>query len=177
MLVKDDLGAAVERVKKVFERRPDMALHDDVSATSRWHGGVRFESVHPTGAKVVTDMPAEIGGSGDKATPGWLFRAGLASCTGVTILLTAAEAGIEITELEIKVTSRSDSRGLFGMPDESGAHCYAGPIDLAMHVRIGADGVPAQRLMELVDRSMKRSPVGNVAENASPIALAVEVAG
>ena len=33
----------------------------------------------PGGATLLTDMPPELGGSGDQVTPGWLMRAGLAS--------------------------------------------------------------------------------------------------
>jgi uncharacterized OsmC-like protein len=60
-------------------------------------------------------MPSEVGGSGDQVTPGWLFRAGLASCAATRIAMAAAAEGIELATLEVRASSRSDTRGLLGM--------------------------------------------------------------
>ena len=75
-----DIAAALRRVEAVFMRRPEAGLHDDVPVTARWDGGTRVVARHTNGTHVTTDMPVEIGGTGDQVTPGWLFRAGLASC-------------------------------------------------------------------------------------------------
>src|SRR6187401_1206577 len=90
-----DVAAAMERVKTVLERRPEMGLHDDAPATARWEGGTRIVASHSNGKQMATDMPAELGGSGDQVTPGWLFRAGLASCAATTIAMAAARHGID----------------------------------------------------------------------------------
>ena len=72
-------------------------MHDDAPATARWQGGTPRRHVsHADGTQVPTDMPAELGGSGDQVTPGWLFRAGLASCAATSIVLAAAAEGIEL---------------------------------------------------------------------------------
>jgi len=83
---------AMERVEIVLRRRPDMGLHDDSPATARWRGSTRIVTSHDNGSEFTTDMPGELGGTGDQVTPGWLMRAGLAACTATRIAMGAAAA-------------------------------------------------------------------------------------
>jgi len=62
-------------------------LLPDRPATARWERGTRVVASHANGAQMATDMPNELGGTGDGVTPGWLFRAGLASCAATSIAL------------------------------------------------------------------------------------------
>jgi len=124
---------------------------------------------------VPTDMPTELGGSGDLVTPGWLFRAGLASCATTSIALTAAAQGIVLDALEVRVDSRSDTRGLLGMADERGEPVHAGPKDVTMSVRIAARGVAPERLRALVEAGCRCSPIPNAVERATPLALRIDV--
>jgi len=119
-MTTEHIAAAMERVHMVLSRRPEMGLHEDAPATAAWHGNTRTVVGHANGTQVPTDMPTELGGSGDLVTPGWLFRAGIASCATTTIALTAAAQGIDLAALEVRVSSRSDTRGLLGMADERG---------------------------------------------------------
>lgn len=170
-----DIAAAMQRVEAALERRPDMALHDDAPATARWQGGVRVESSHANGTRMLTDMPCELGGSGERITPGWLFRAGIASCAATSIAMSAAAEGIALGALEVRVGSRSDTRGLVGMADAEGRAVYAGPRDMQLVVRIAAEGVAAERLRALVETGVRRSPIPNATQNATPLALQIEV--
>lgn len=174
-MVMEDIAAAMQRVKTVLQRRPDVGVHDDSPATARWERGMRIVASHANGTQLLTDMPGELGGTGDKVTPGWLFRAGLASCAATRIAMGAAAEGIDLTVLEVKASSRSDLRGLLGMADESGQAVFAGPSDVQLHVRIAANGVSAQRLRALVEESHRCSPVPKVVETAMPVTLHVEV--
>jgi len=174
-MASQDLAAALERVEAVLRRRPDTGLHDDAPATSTWNGGTRIVARHPNGAQVPTDMPAELGGSGDQVTPGWLFRAGLASCAATSIVMKAATEGIALTALELHASSRSDTRGLLGMRDADGSNVSAAPGDLQLHVRIAADGVSAQRLRALVESGVRCSPIPNAVQLATPIAMHIDV--
>ncbi len=101
-----EIAAALQRVQAVLQRRPESGLHDDSPATARWQRGMRVVSSHANGTEVATDMPAELGGSGDKVTPGWLFRAGVASCAVTTLAMVAVEEGIELSALEVRMGSR-----------------------------------------------------------------------
>jgi uncharacterized OsmC-like protein len=171
----EDIAAALERVKAVLRRRPDVGLHDDAPATARWEHGTRVVSSHANGTRIQSDMPGELGGTGDQVTPGWMFRAGLASCTATCIAMNAAEQGIELTALEVKAGSRSDARGLLRIADTAGAAVSAAPLSVEMHVRIAANGVAPERLRALVEESQRCSPIANAVEKAVPVALRIEV--
>jgi uncharacterized OsmC-like protein len=172
-----DLAAALQHVEAVLRRTPEEGLHDDAPATARWQGGTRVVAHHANGTQVESDMPAELGGTGDRITPGWLFRAGLASCAATSIALAAATRGIALQVLEVKAASRSDTRGLLGMAGDDGQPVYAGPGELQLQVRIAAAGVPAERLRALVADGCRCSPIPNAVQHASPVALHVEVVG
>jgi uncharacterized OsmC-like protein len=169
-----DIAAAVQRVESILKRRPEVGIHDDAPATARWETGMRVVASHANGTRMLTDMPTELGGSGDQVTPGWLFRAGLASCCATRIAMGAAAAGIELALLEVLASSRSDSRGLFGMADASGETVGAGPRDVRLLVRISAPGVSEERLRALVEDCNRCSPVSAALRDAVPIDLQIE---
>jgi uncharacterized OsmC-like protein len=170
-----DIAAAVQRVESVLQRRPATGIHDDAPATARWQSGLRVAAFHANGTQMLTDMPIELGGSGDKITPGWLFRAGLASCLTTRIAMDAATEGIELAALEVLVTSRSDLRGLFGMADITGVPVGAGPSEIQIQVRISAAGVSSERLRLLVEHCDRCSPISAAARDAVPVTLRIEV--
>ena len=174
-MTKEDIAAAVQRVESVLQRRPATGIHDDAPATARWQSGLRVVACHANGMQMLTDMPSELGGSGDMVTPGWLFRAGLASCLTTCIAMNAAAQGIDLAAIEVLATSRSDLRGLFGMADSTGVPVRAGPSEIQIQVRISAAGVSAERLRLLVEDSNRCSPISAVARDAVPIALRIEV--
>ena len=174
-MVMEDIAAAIQRVKAVLRQRPAFGLRDEAPATARWQHGTRVVSSHANGTQLLTDMPAEVGGTGDLITPGWLFRAGLASCTATRIAMGAAAEGIELTALEVTTASRSDARGFFGISDAAGKCVAAGACEMQLHVRISANGATPQRLRELVEESQRCSPVGSVVERELPVALHIEV--
>lgn len=167
---------AMQRVEVVLRRRPDMGIHDDSPATASWRGGTRIVISHASGIEVTTDMPNEMGGTGDQVTPGWLLRAGLAACTATRIAMGAAAAGIELTRLELRASSRSDTRGMLGMTEADGTRISAGPRDVELHVTIAAPGVPAEKLRALVEEGHRCSPVPCAIQEETPVGLHIEVA-
>jgi uncharacterized OsmC-like protein len=174
-MATQDLAAALQRVHAVLQRRPEAGLHDDAPATARWTGGTRIVASHANGQQVATDMPAEIGGSGDQVTPGWLFRAGFASCAATSIVMAAARQGIALTSLELRASSRSDTRGLLGMADVNGQPVDAIPGDVQLHVRIAASGVAGERLHALVAQGIACSPIPCAVQHAVPFDLRIEI--
>jgi uncharacterized OsmC-like protein len=168
---------AWRRVEAVLQRRPDVGLHDDSPAVTRWEAGTRVVASHPNGTRVASDMPAEFGGSGELITPGWLMRAGFASCTATCIAMNAAGAGIELQSLEVEVRSRSDSRGLYGMPDADGTPVPAAPQDLRMLVRVRAPGADAARLRAIVEQAYVCSPVAAALREPMPVDLTIDIDG
>ena len=170
------IAEAMQRVETVLRRKPAAGQQDDTPATARWNRGARFVASHPNGIQVATDMPTELGGTGDQVTPGWLFRAGLAACSATSILMAAAAEGIELTTLEVDAGSRSDTRGLLGMKDADGEPFYGGPGDVRLHVRIAAADVEADRLRAVVHAGVGRSPVPNAVTRATPLDLRIDIA-
>jgi uncharacterized OsmC-like protein len=171
----EDIAAAVQRVESVLRRRPATGIHDDAPASARLQTGLRVVASHTNGTQMLTDMPTELGGSGNQVTPGWLFRAGLASCLVTRIAMGAAAAGIELTMLEVLASSRSDTRGLFGMADVSGDPVGAGPSEVRLLVKISAAGVSAAQLQTLVEDCNRCSPICAAVRDTVPVALQIEV--
>jgi uncharacterized OsmC-like protein len=171
-----DLTGALRRAEAVLQRRPSAGLHDDAGAAVRWEGGTRMTACHGDGHVVVTDLPGELGGAGGAVSPGWMVRAGLAACTATAIVMTAALEGIELTALEVSAGSRSDLRGLLGVPDADGGLVPPGPQDLFMKVTLAAPGVSAERLRALVETSQRRAPMTDALEQPQAIALHIEIA-
>lgn len=170
-----DVATALQRVRTVLARKPAMGVHDDAPATARWESGTRVVASHANGTRMETDMPTELGGSGDRVSPGWMFRAGVASCAATTIAMQAALEGIDLTDLEVTVASRSDTRGLLGMTDGDGHVVGAGPSDLRLRVRIAADGVTPERLRALVAASRERSPIPSAVVTALSLDVSIDV--
>ena len=116
-------------------------------------------------------MPAALGGAGSAANPGWLLRAGLASCTATVIAMRAAKLGIALDTLEVSVESESDNRGMLGLDDT----VSAGLSGLKMRVRIGAAGADGSQLQEIVRWADAHSPVACTLREAGEGKLDVEV--
>jgi uncharacterized OsmC-like protein len=169
-----DVAAALQRAEAVLRRRPAAGLHDDATGTARWDGGTRIVASHASGHQILTDMPSEFGGSGDQVSPGWLVRAGLASCTATCIAMAAAKQGVALDTLEVRVSSRSDARGFLGMAEADGALVYPGPHDMQMLVRISARGVPPERLRALVEEGRRTSPMQHAIQDAVPVVVQIE---
>jgi organic hydroperoxide reductase OsmC/OhrA len=172
---ESEVAAALERARRVFLRRPEAGVHEDSAATARWGGGVRVITAHPNGTRIESDMPGEFGGTGDRITPGWLFRAGLAACSTTSIAMAAAVGGIALELLEVQVTSRSDALGMLGMNGADGQAVAATPGDLRLSVRIGARGASATQLRELVATGCRQSPIPCAVQSALPLVIDIHV--
>lgn len=172
----EHIAASLERVASVLRRKPQAGLVDDSEATARWDGGLRTSVRSDKGISVPTDMPLELGGQASAMSPGWLLRAGLASCSATRIAMAAAAEGIALGTLEVRAVSRSDARGMLDIPDVDGGAVPAGPLAMALHVRISAPGVSEARLRALVASTASCSPVTGAVERSLPVAMHVEVA-
>ena len=175
-MTMEHIAAALQRAETVLRRRPDMCVHQDAPATARWEGaGLEVVSTHDNGTAIATNVSREIGGSGERVSPGWLMRAGVASCAASSIVMRAAVAGIELTRLEVVARSRSDSRGLLGMCDEAGTAIDPAPLAIELEVRISALDVPAERLQQLVEEAQRCSPIPAAVEHGVPTQVRVEI--
>ena len=87
------------------------------------------------------------------------------------IALRAAQLGIHLDTLEVRVDSLSDDRGMLGMDDSK----PAGPLNMKVGIRIGANGVSEEKLHEIIEWAEKHSPVGEPLNRVMPVEYAVEV--
>jgi len=85
--------------------------------------------------------------------------------------LRAAQLSIELKTLEVRVDSLSDDSGMLGMDDSK----PAGPLNMKVSIRIGADGASEEKLHEIIEWAEKHSPVGEPLNRAMPVEYAVEV--
>lgn len=161
---------ALEKAERVFTAKPELAAVQASPATARLLDGLRCDITGPDGEHAIADLKKALGGSDSAPSPGWYLRAAMASCTAINIAMRAARLGIVLRDLEVSVTARLDYRGLFGLAAMSCALS-----DLRMQVKIGADGVSAQQLHELVEWSDARSPVGCTVREGPQIDLKIDI--
>ncbi|MBN9267932.1 MAG: OsmC family protein [Hyphomicrobium sp.] len=162
---------ALERAHRLFLEKPAAAKRPNAMATAVWRDGLLCEIAGPTGERATTDMPEPMGGSGAGANPGWLLRAGIASCAATAIAMRAAMLGIELRTLEVNVQSESDARGLLGIPD---APTTLG--NMRMAIRIAAEGADEATLRELAAWGEANSPVSCTLRDSPVVAVDVTIA-
>jgi uncharacterized OsmC-like protein len=166
------VSEAIAKLSKTFTEQPEKARTKNAAATASLQDGLQFLVTGPAGEKILTDMPAPMGGTASGPNPGWLLRAALASCNATVIAMRAARLGVKLETLEVTVDSDSDNRGILGLDDR----VTAGLLSLRTKVRIGAkDAAPAQ-LRELVAWAEAHSPVGCTIRHAPSANTEVEVA-
>ncbi|HJW74750.1 MAG TPA: OsmC family protein [Thermoleophilia bacterium] len=165
------ISDAIRKVSDVFRAEPEKAHSKGVPATARLVEGLRFEVTGTSGEKVVTDMPAALGGAGNAQAPGWLLRAAIASCTATVAAMRAAQTGVDLNTLEVTVESEADQRGLLGTDENVSAAFSA----LRVRVRIGADGVAPDDLRALATWGDAHSPVACTVRKSPAAAIEVKI--
>ena len=163
------ISAAVQRVESTFAKKPGLALQSDSPAHAVLAGGLAIEVRHPDGHVVRTDMPAALGGGGAEVAPGWLLRAGLASCTATVIAMRAERLGIQLDQLAVSAHSRSDNRGMLGLD----AGVPSGPLELDLRIQVAAEGVSPETLADLVGWADEHSPVTDALRRALQVRVSV----
>jgi uncharacterized OsmC-like protein len=82
---------------------------------------LRVRATGPNGQSVICDIPMGLGGGSTAPSPGWMMRAALANCEAIMISLRAAQLGIHLNTLEVRVQSTSDDRRTLGVDDSKPA--------------------------------------------------------
>ncbi len=156
------IRVALQRAEDVFIQKPGLAIQADAPAQAVFKDGLAMQVAHPAGHTLGTDMPVTLGGAGVHAAPGWLMRAGLASCTATVIAMRAERLGIRLTRLSVTASSRSDARGLLGLD-----HLVPpGPLEVDLLIDIDAEGQSPETLAELVAWANAHSPVADALRRA-----------
>jgi uncharacterized OsmC-like protein len=161
---------SIENAVRYLSEHPDEARYTDPVARATLGDSLRVDVSGPSGETIVTDMPSAVGGRGEEPSPGWLFRAAIASCVASTIAMEAAREGVTLTSLDVEVDSESDDRGILGM-DES---VPPGPLSTRVRIRAGAEGIEGSALRALLERGAARCPVCDATKRAVDVSLLVE---
>jgi uncharacterized OsmC-like protein len=165
-----DVREAIERLSTAIRAEPAKAKSKNAPAMARLTEGLKVEVTGPNKERAVTDMPPPMGGGASAPNPGWLLRAGMASCAATVVAMRAAKLGIVLTQLEVTVESDSDLRGLLGLDENVSALMNR----LRTNGRIGGNA-DAQALRALVEWADAHSPVGCTVKNAAACSLDIEV--
>jgi uncharacterized OsmC-like protein len=166
-----EIRSAIEAAIGYLTEHPDEARYTDSPAVATVEEGLRCRVTGPSDASVVTDMPPSVGGGGSAPSAGWLFRAALASCIATLIAMRAAQEEVELADLEVTVDSESDDRGILGMDDE----VPAGPLSVRVGIRVGASGLPPERLRAIAEWGASHCPVCDATRRAVPMTREVEL--
>ena len=161
---------SIQKAMTYLGEHPAEARYTDSSATATLERGLRITVEGPSGERVSTDMPASVGGTAAAPSPGWLFRAALASCDATLIAMRAATQGVELNRLEVVVDSESDDRGILGIDNS----VPAGPLRIRVRVQLGASGASDTALRQLAAWGHQHCPVSDAASRAIDTSLEVE---
>lgn len=163
------IRAAIEKAIGYLSEHPDEARYTDSVAKASLQDSLRVGVQGPDGESILTDMPRGVGGLAEHPTPGWLFRAAVASCVASTVAMETAREGIELNALDVEVDSESDDRGILGMD----ANAPAGPSSMSIRITAVAAGVDPERLREVVTAGAARCPVCDATKR--PVDVNVEI--
>ncbi len=164
----DEIAAKLASVRNLLEEHPERAVTEDSPAVATLGANLRCEVRGPQDAVITTAMPRGLGGDGSAPTPGWYLRCAIASCAATSIALRAAELGVVLDSLEVRVNSTSDSRGLLGSAD-----VRPGLLEAHMIVTVSAPGARPDQVDQLVMNADLGSPVGESLRNSVSLSTTV----
>jgi uncharacterized OsmC-like protein len=165
-----EINEAIENAVRNLTEHPDEARYTDSYARATLGESLRVDVEGPGGERLVTDMPSGVGGRGEKPSPGWQYRAAIASCVASTIGMEAAREGVTLAELQVEVDSESDDRGILGM-DEA---VPAGPLSTRVRIRARAEGIEESKLRAILERGAALCPVCDATKRAVAVSLEIE---
>src|SRR5438094_10572708 len=106
-MTKEQIRSSIGAATRYLTEHPDEARYTDSPATATLVEGLVVRVDGPSGETLTTDMPSSVGGGGTGPSPGWLFRAALASCEATLISMHAADEGVGRALLEVTAARQS----------------------------------------------------------------------
>ena len=167
----DAIRAALEGAGAYLAGHPDKARYTDSVARARTEDGLRVAVDGPGGERLMTDMPAAVGGTASAPSPGWFLRAAVAACAVSLATMRAAQLGLAGFRCEVEVDSESDDRGILGLEPST----PAGPLSMRIGFRMAADGLGLDRLEEVAVWAVDHCPVSDAVRRGVPVHIEVTV--
>jgi uncharacterized OsmC-like protein len=154
------------------------AISDDAAsaqAVFAVHGtlvGVTEVDIRTGAHTFKVDEPAVLGGADAAANPVQYALASLGSCQAITYRFWAAQLGVELDTLSVRVEGDLDLRGFFGVDDE------VRPGFTAVRVEVTLAGPESeQRYAELAAAVDEHCPVLDLFKNPVPVSRALVTSG
>lgn len=124
----------------------------------------RVEPMDGCGVSVPVGVHRAVGGLHDAPTPGDMLCAALAACQDSAVRMVANRLGVEIIDLEVRVTAKVDVRGALGMEADVPVGFQSMTCDIDLKVKVGTPPklldslrVAAQRCC-VVQQTLHRPP-------------------
>jgi uncharacterized OsmC-like protein len=147
---------AQKPLRASYGATPELATVTDHARTCGKSLGDPFRSsVEPMdgcGVVVPIGTHAALGGPHDAPTPGDMLCAALAACQDSAIRLVANLLGIEITQLEVRVTATADVRGSMAMDPEVPVGFQAITCEVLFSAKEGTPAALLERLQVAAKR-------------------------
>jgi len=167
----ESIKRALEGAVGYLTANPHEARYRDGHARATLRDGLVVDVTGAAGEVLVTDMTTSVGGTASAPSPGWLFRAAIASCVTTLIAMRAASQEVAIESLEVTVDSESDDRGILGID----ASVPAGPLSVRVSVAVHASGVDGDLLREIARWGVEHCPVVDAVGRQVPVETLIEV--
>lgn len=162
-----DLKIALERTTRALTLKPSLGRSTGVS-TTRVTNGLTC-SIEEGDWKLVTDMPASVGGAAKGPTPGVLGRAALGSCIAMGYIMKAALKNIRINLLEVVIEADYDDGAMFGVSDADPGYSQVRYI-----VTIESNA-SKEDILAMMDEADKHSPYLDVFRRAQDCVREVRI--
>ena len=156
-----------ERNAKALTLKPNLGLGTGVSVT-RIVDGLTCEVKEGDWA-FKTDMPTQVGGTGNGPSPGALGRAALGSCLATSYMLWASKMDVTINGLEIKIEADYDDGGLFASSDS-----FPGYSEVRYQIKIQSPDSPF-KIYRFLEKAEKHNPYLDIFRRAQSCKRVVEL--
>ena len=164
------IGEAIRSATEYLTAHPDEARYTDSEAVATLDESLKITVKAPDGRTVTTDMVKGVGGTDTAPSPGWLFRAAVASADATLIAMRAAMVGVDLTSVEVTVDSESNDYGILGI-DET---VPPGPLSVRTRVRVGTKDADEATVRGIVDWAVAHSTVSDAVRRPVPMTLEIE---
>jgi len=167
----ESIRTAIRGAIEYLTEHPNDGRATDTFATATMEDDLRCVVRGPDGAETHTDMVTSVGGANTAPSPGWLVRAGTASCVATLIVMKAALENVDLGTVEVTVDSESDDLGILGIDEET----PGGPLSVSVRVSLGSAGGEVAKLREIVEWADTHCPVTDLTRRNVPVTLEVEI--
>ena len=148
--------SAQKPLKAKYKEAPESAMVTDHARTSGEVASDPFHSkVEPMdgcGVSIPVGVHAAVGGPHDAPTPGDLLCAALAACQDSAVRMVANLLGVELTELEVRVTAGADVRGAMAMDPAVPVGFHSITCDVRLKAKEGTPPALLEKLSVAAER-------------------------